>query len=108
MASSNNDQQSNLSPRAPDFVPFGDLSGPGVPGGPAPVDSIGRSGVALMQGGQMCAMFILPVKVELTSQFRVDNHTFVTAKGDRISRPPRRRPQQGRLGRPYPQLDEVG
>ena len=61
MATSNNEQQSSLSPRAPDFVPFGDLSGPGVPGGPAPVDSIGRSGVALMQGGQMCAMFILLV-----------------------------------------------
>ena len=39
---------------------------------------------------------------------RVDNQTFVTARGDRISRPPGRRPQQGRLGGPYPQLDEVG
>ena len=61
MAASNNEQQSSLSPHAPDFVPFGDLSGPGVPGGPAPVDSIGRLGVALMQGGQICAMFILLV-----------------------------------------------
>ena len=61
MAASNNEQQSSLSPRAPDFVPFGDLTGPGTPGVPAPVDSIGRSGVALMQGGQMCVMFILPV-----------------------------------------------
>ena len=61
MASPNNQQSSNLSPRAPDFAPSGDLTGPGAPGVPAPVDSIGRSGVALMQGGQMCAMFILPV-----------------------------------------------
>ena len=61
MASTNNEQQSGLSPRAPDFIPFGDLTGPGAPGVPAPVDSVGRSGVALMQGGQMCAMFILPV-----------------------------------------------
>ena len=61
MASSNNQQQSGLSPRAPDFVPFGDLTGPGAPGVPAPVDLIGHSGVALMQGSQMCAMFILPV-----------------------------------------------
>ena len=61
MAATNNQQQSSLSPRAPGFVPFGDLTGPGVIGAPAPVDSIGRSGVALMQGGQMCAMFILSV-----------------------------------------------
>ena len=59
MASPNNQQASGLSPHAPDFVPFGYLFDPGVPGGPAPVDSIGRLGVALMQGGQMCAMFIL-------------------------------------------------
>ena len=61
MANTDNQQQSGLSVRAPDFVPFGDLTGPGAPGVSAPVDSIGRSGVALMQGGQMCAMFILPV-----------------------------------------------
>ena len=61
MANPNNQQASGLSPRAPDFNPARDLSGPGVIGAPAPVDSIGRSGVALMQGGQMCAMFILSV-----------------------------------------------
>ena len=61
MANTNNQQPSGLSPRAPDFTPSGDLAGPGVPGVPAPVDSMGRSGVALMQGGQMCAMFILSV-----------------------------------------------
>ena len=61
MAQTSNQQSSGLSPRAPDFTPVGDLTGPGTPGVPAPVDSIGRSGVALMQGGQMCAMLILPV-----------------------------------------------
>ena len=61
MAHSDNQQQSGLSPRAPDFAPARDLTGPGVPRVPAPVDSIGRLGVALMQGGQMCAMLILPV-----------------------------------------------
>ena len=61
MASPNNQQTFGLSPRAPDFTPVGDLTGPGAPGVPAPVDSIGSSGVALMQGGQMCAMFILSV-----------------------------------------------
>ena len=57
----NNQPASGLSSRAPDFIPVGNLTDPGAPGVPAPVDSIGRSGVALMQGGQMCAMFILPV-----------------------------------------------
>ena len=61
MANPNNQQSSGLSSRAPDFIPSGDLTGPGAPGAPAPVDSIGRSGVALVQGGQTCAMFILPV-----------------------------------------------
>ena len=61
MASPNNQQASGLSPRAPDFAPASNLTGPGAPGVPAPVDSIGRSGVALMQGGEMCAMFILLV-----------------------------------------------
>ena len=61
MANPNNQQQSGLSSRAPDFIPTGNLSGPGVAGAPAPVDSLGGSGVALMQGGQMCAMFILSV-----------------------------------------------
>ena len=56
MASPNNQQQFSLSPCAPDFVPFGDLSGPGVPGDPAPINSAGCSTVALMQGGAMYAM----------------------------------------------------
>ena len=61
MALSNNQQASGLSPRAPDFAPTGGLTGPGAPGVPTPVDPIERTGVALMQGGQICAMFILPV-----------------------------------------------
>ena len=108
MASPDNQQASHLSARAPDFNPAGNLSGPGVSGAPAPVDSIGRSGVALVQGGQMCAMFILSVLERTNIAVRVDTHTFVTARGDRISRPPGRRPQQGRIGGPYPRLDEVG
>ena len=108
MANTNNQQQSGLSPRAPDFTPVRDLAGPGAPGVPAPVDSLGGSGVALMHGGQMCAMFILLVLGRTNIAVRVDTHTFVTARGDRISRPPGRRPQQGRLGGPYPRLDEVG
>ena len=101
MAASNNEQSSSLSSCAPDFISFGDLTGPGAPGVPAPVDSIARLGVALMQ-------FILPVEKELTLRFRVDNQMFITARGDCISRPPRRRPQQGRIGGPYPRPDEVG
>ena len=68
MANPNNQQAFGLSSRAPDFIPVGNLSGPGVAGVPAPVDSVGRSGVALMQGGQMCAMFILLVLGKLTSR----------------------------------------
>ena len=56
MASSNNRQQSGLSAHAPDFVSFGDLSGPGVPGSPASIDSVGHSTVAVMQGSAMYAM----------------------------------------------------
>ena len=61
MANPNNQQASHLSALAPDFAPTGRLTGPGAPGVPAPVDSIGRLGVALMHGGEMCAMFILLV-----------------------------------------------
>ena len=59
MASSNNDQSSSLSARAPDFIPFGDLSGPGVTGGPAPVDSLQGSTVARINGGVMYAMLFI-------------------------------------------------
>ena len=61
MANALNQPTSSLSPRAPDFAPVRDLTGPGAPGVPVPIESVGRSGVALMQGGQMCVMLILPV-----------------------------------------------
>ena len=108
MANSNNQQAPSLSSRAPEFIPVRDVTGPGAPRAPAPVDSVGTSGVALMQGGQMCAMFILLVLGRINIVVRVDTHTFVTTRGDRISRPPGRRPQQGRIGGPYPRFDEVG
>ena len=34
-------------------------------------------------------------------------NTFVTMRGDHISRPHGRRPQQGRIRGPYPRIDEV-
>ena len=103
MASSNNKQSSSLSAHAPDFVPFGDLSGPGVPGDPAPVDSLQGSTVVGMQGSAMyavvsCQRFSM---THIIVVFRVDPHTFVMARGDHISRPPRHHPQQGRLGGAY-------
>ena len=32
---------------------------------------------------------------------------FVTTRGDQISHPHGRRPQHGRIGGPYPKIDEV-
>ena len=61
MASSNNQQTSNLSAGAPSFDPSGNLSGPGVPCGPAPVDLVGRSTVACLSGGVMCVMLFISV-----------------------------------------------
>ena len=106
---SNNKQQSSLSTHAPDLVPSGDLSGPGVSGGPAPVDSMGQLSVALMQGSAMyamlyCQQFSMTHKIVV----RVDNHTFVTTRGNHISRPPGCCPQQGRLGGVYLQPHKVG
>ena len=63
MASSDNEQQSSLSARAPDFIPFGDLSGPGAPGDPAPIDSLQGSSMARMQGGAMCVMLFISILV---------------------------------------------
>ena len=34
-------------------------------------------------------------------------NTFVTMRGDQISRPHGRRPQHGRIGGTYPKIDEV-
>ena len=89
--SSNNLQQqqpqsaaptSGLDPRSPRFAPRG-------PTGPLPVDALGRSARSLQEGGEM------------------RGNTFVTMRGDQISRPHGRRPQQGQIGGPYPKIDEV-
>ena len=89
--SSNNLQQqqpqpaaitSGLDPRSPRFAPRG-------PVGPLPVDALGRSSQLIQEGGEM------------------RGNTFVTSRGDQISRPHGRRPQQGRIGGPYPRIDEV-
>ena len=71
-----------LDPRSPRFAPRG-------PTGPLPVDALGRSARSLQEGGEM------------------RGNTFVTKRGDQISRPHGRRPQQGRIGGPYPKIDEV-
>ena len=34
-------------------------------------------------------------------------NTFVTTRGDMISRPHGHRPQNGRIGGPYPKIDKV-
>ena len=71
-----------LDPRSPRFAPRG-------PSGPLPVDALGRSTRALQEGGEM------------------RGNMFVTSRGDQISRPHGRRPQQGWIGGPYPRIDEV-
>ena len=71
-----------LDPRSPRFTPRG-------PTGPLPVDALGRSARAIQEGGEM------------------RGNTFVTTRGDQISRPHGRRPPHGRIGGPYPRIDEV-
>ena len=71
-----------LDPRSPRFAPRG-------PSGPLPVDAFGRSAQLLQEGGEM------------------RGNTFITMRGDQISRPHGRYPQQGRIGGPYPRIDEV-
>ena len=66
-----------LDPRSPWFAPRGPTS-------PLPVDALGRSARSVQEGGEM------------------RGNTFVTTRGDQISRP-----QQGRIGGPYPRIDEV-
>ena len=67
-----------LDPMSPCFTPRG-------PTGPLPVDTLGHSARAIQEGGEM------------------RGNTFVTMRGDQISRP-----QQGRVGGPYPRIDKVG
>ena len=66
-------------PRPPHFTPRG-------PVGPLPVDALGRSARAIQEGGEM------------------RGNTFVTSRGDQISRPHGCCPQQGRLGVLIPEL----
>ena len=69
-------------PWSPRFTPRG-------PVGPLPVDALGHSTRAIQQGGEM------------------RGNMFVTTRGDQISRPHGRHPQQGRIGGPYARIDEV-
>ena len=71
-----------LDPRSPHFTPRG-------PAGPLPVDALGCLARAIQEGGEM------------------RGNTFVTTRGDQISCPHGRRPQQGCIGGPYPKIDEV-
>ena len=89
--SSNNMQQQQpqqplgppgLNPVSSSFIPRG-------PVGPLPVDALGRSSQSVQEGGEM------------------RGNMFVTTRGDHISRPHGRCPQQGRIGGPYPRIDEV-
>ena len=63
-----------------------------VPRGPAgslPVDAPRRSARSVQEGGEM------------------RGNTFVTIRGDHISRPHGRHPPQGRIGGTYPRVGEV-
>ena len=62
---------------------------PRGPAGPLPVDTLGRLARAIQEGGEM------------------RSNMFVTTRDDQISRPHGRQPQHGRIGGPYPKIDEV-
>ena len=72
----------------------GGLSGPGIPGSSPmvlPIDRQNSSARSREDGGEMVGP------------------TFVTIRGDRISRPHGRRPQLSRIGAgPYPPIEQVG
>ena len=89
--SSNNLQQQQLqqssgppglSAMSPSFVARG-------PAGPLPVDSFGCLSQSVQEGGEM------------------RGNAFVTSRGDQISHPHGRHPQQGQIGGPYPRIDKV-
>ena len=73
---------SRLDPRSPRVAPGG-------PFGPLPVDALGHSSRSVQEGGEM------------------RGNMFITTRGDKISRPHGRHPQQGRIGGPHPRIDEV-
>ena len=53
------------------------------------MDALGRLARSVQKGGKM------------------RGNMFVTTRGDQISRPHRHHPPQGRIGGPYPKIDEV-
>ena len=57
--------------------------------GPLPVDALGHSAQSVQEGGKM------------------RGNRFVTTRGDQISCPHGHHPQHGRIGGPYPKIDEV-
>ena len=71
-----------LNPMSVGFVPRG-------PAGPLPVETFGCLTRSVQEGGKM------------------RGNTFVTSRGNHISRPHGCRPQQGCIGGPYPRIDEV-
>ena len=79
-------QQSTGSPRSHPV-----LAGvvPQGPGGALPVDTFGRSTRSVQEGGEM------------------RGNTFVTSRGDQISRPHGHHPQQGQISGTYPKIDKV-
>ena len=72
----------SLNPMSDSFIPRG-------PVGPLPVDALGHLAQVVQEGGEM------------------RGNTFVTTRGDHISCPHGCRPPQGRIGGPYPKIDEV-
>ena len=90
MSANNMQQQQPQHPFAtPGLDPRSPRSAPRGLTGPLPVDALGHSSQSVQEGGEM------------------RGNTFVTTRGDQISRPHGRRPQQGQIGGPYPRIDEV-
>ena len=71
-----------LNPMSSGFIPRG-------PAGPLPVDTFGCSAQSLQEGDEM------------------RGNSFVTTRGDQISRLHGCHPQQGRIGGAYPKIDKV-
>ena len=90
MSANNVQQQQPQQPfGTPGFDPRSPRLAPRGPVGPLPVDALGRSSRSLQEGGEM------------------RGNTFVTTRGDQISRLHGHRPPQGRIGGSYPRIDEV-
>ena len=90
MSSNSMQQQQLQQPIGPSGLdPMSPHSAPRGPVGPLPVDALGRSAQSIQEGGEM------------------RGNTFITTRGDQISRPHGHHPQQGRIGGPYPKINEV-